>query len=109
MKPPRSFNRMLRAFIALSLAASTAPSAAGAEMLKIGGTGGDLGTMRLLGSAFERIHGDVTVKVLPSLGSGGGIRAVQAGAIDIAVSSRPLNDKERKAGVRQLLTPKRRS
>ncbi len=37
-----------------------------------------------------------------SLGSGGGIKAVIAGALDIGLSSRPLKSKERQAGARQI-------
>lgn len=77
----------------------TAPADAAAETLKIGGTGGDLGTMRQLGDAFEILHPDVTIDVLPSLGSGGGIRAILAGAIDLSISGRTLKDDEKAAGV----------
>lgn len=66
--------------------------------LALGGTGGDLGTMRVLGEAFEKANPGTTVEVLPSLGSGGGIKAVLAGAIDLSISSRPLKDKERAKG-----------
>ena len=74
-------------------------AAVAAEVLKIGGTGGDLGTMRQLGNAFEKANPGVTIEVLPSLGSGGGIRAIAAGAIDLAISSRPLKNKEKKLGI----------
>ena len=40
-----------------------------------------------------------TVKVLPSLGTGGGLAAVAAGAIDLAVAARALNDAERAKGL----------
>ena len=70
-----------------------------AETLTIGGTGGDLGTMKQLGARFEDLHSGVSVKVLPSLGSSGGIKAVTAGATDLSVSSRPLKEKEKKPGV----------
>ena len=60
----------------------------------IGGTGTALGGMQLLAKAFVKSHPDYDVRVLPSLGSGGGIRAVSAGKIDIALSARPLKKKE---------------
>ncbi len=72
--------------------------ATAAEELKIGGTGAALGGMRLLGEAFAAQNPDIKVNVLPSLGSGGGVRAVLQGAIELAVASRPLNDGERKSG-----------
>ena len=63
-----------------------APANASAETRKIRGTGGDLGTMRQLGEAFQKRHSGVTMDVLPCLGSGG-IKAVLAGAIDIGLSA----------------------
>ncbi len=56
--------------------------------------------MKVLGEAFEKANPGITVEVLPSLGSGGGVKAVLAGAIDIGLSSRPLKAKERDAGAR---------
>jgi phosphate transport system substrate-binding protein len=87
----------------LLLAALVVPHSAAAEtgsQLKLGGTGGDLGTMRKLGAVFMARHSDVMIEVLPSLGSGGGIRAVMAGAVDIALTSRPLKDDELRTGAR---------
>jgi phosphate transport system substrate-binding protein len=64
-------------------------------ILTVGGTGSGLGFMRLLGRSYSALHPDVKVKVLPSLGSGGGIRAIKTGAIDLAVASRPLTENEK--------------
>lgn len=72
-----------------------------AEQIKIGGTGGALGTMRLLAQAFEANHPADGVRVLPSLGSSGGIKALLAGAIQVAVSARPLKDAETAKGAVQ--------
>jgi phosphate transport system substrate-binding protein len=69
--------------------------AAAEEILKIGGTGTTLGTMRLLGAAFEKANPGVSITVLASLGSTGGIKAATAGAIEIGVSARPLSEAER--------------
>ena len=66
--------------------------------LTLGGTGGDLGTMRVLAEIFETDNPGITVEVLPSLGSRGGIKAVLAGAIDLGISARPLKDKESAQG-----------
>lgn len=65
------------------------------KMLTVGGTGSGLGFMRLLGENYSALHPDVTVKVLPSLGTAGGIRAVKTGAIDLAIASRPLQEMEK--------------
>jgi phosphate transport system substrate-binding protein len=74
---------------------SQTPAVTG-EVLKIGGTGSILGTMRHLGKSFEKTDPGITVQVFPSLGSSGGIKAVSKGAIDIGVSAFPLNEEERK-------------
>lgn len=54
--------------------------------------------MQLLANAYGKTHPATQISVLPSLGSGGGIKAVLSGAIQIAVSSRPLTEAEIKAG-----------
>ncbi|MBT5861171.1 MAG: hypothetical protein HOH89_08470, partial [Alphaproteobacteria bacterium] len=45
------------------------PQWAAAETLTISGTGGDLGAMQMVGDAFQALHPDIEVQVLPSLGS----------------------------------------
>lgn len=74
------------------------PAAAGTQ-LRIGGTGMALATMREIGTAFTAANPDVTLNVLPSLGTGGGLNAVAAGAIQLALAARPLNDAERANGL----------
>lgn len=71
-----------------------------AEEIKIGGTGAALGSMHLLAEAYARGRpgADIKITVLPSMGSGGGIKAVLAGAIQIGLSSRPLTAAELDAG-----------
>lgn len=84
---------------ALAVLALVGPAlGAKAEVLSIGGTGAALGTMRLLGEAYARQQPGLSVQVLPSMGSGGGIKAVLAGAIQLAVSARPLSAQEQQAG-----------
>ena len=61
-----------------------------AETIKIGGTGSALGDMTRLAEAYMRANPDTKVVVLPSLGSAGGIKALRAGAIDIALTTDPL-------------------
>jgi phosphate transport system substrate-binding protein len=70
-----------------------------AETVTIGGTGSAVQALRLLGARFMAEHPDTVIEVPSSLGSSGGIRAVSGGAIDLAVSARPLTDAERAAGL----------
>lgn len=69
--------------------------------IRISGTGGALGAMKLLAAEFERNHPGTRISVLPSLGSSGGIKALLAGAIEIAVSGRDLTGAEQPAVARE--------
>lgn len=72
----------------------TALSTAHAQTLRIGGTGSATELMKRLGAAFEASQEEATVEVVPSLGSSGGIAAARDGALDIAISARPLKPDE---------------
>ena len=76
----------------------SSPMPAACKMIKMGGTGSALGTMKLIAEAFKKSHPGINVIVLPSLGSGGGIKAVLHGAIDIGLSTRTLTHKEKEQG-----------
>lgn len=78
--------------------ALTAGAGAQAQEIRIGGTGSALGTMQVLARAYGETRPAAKITVLPSMGSSGGIKALQAGAIQIAVSSRPLSEAESQAG-----------
>lgn len=80
-----------------------APAGALAEdILRIGGTGGSLGAMRVFAGAFQKSNPGVKIQVLPSLGSFGGIKAVLNGTLDIGISARELkHDEQRRGGVQQ--------
>ena len=82
----------------LAIFASLCWSQALADTLRIGGTGATHALMQRLGAAFAESRPGLTFEFPPSLGSGGGVRAVQAGAIDLATTSRPLKQSERDAG-----------
>jgi len=69
------------------------------ENLTIGGSGSTLGAMKILGVAFEKLNPGVTVVVLPSIGTTGGIKGVSAGVIDIGLAGRRLSDEEQKFGL----------
>lgn len=70
-----------------------------ADTVRIGGTGAALGTMQLISKAFEKAHPEHSVKVLPSLGTSGGLKALHGGALDLAVSARDVNAEEKTAGL----------
>lgn len=84
---------------AIALALLLGSAAAAAEEFRVGGTGTALGTMQLLAAEFMAGNPDIRVTTVPSLGSGGSIKAVVAGAIGLAVTSRPMNENERKLGI----------
>lgn len=77
------------------------PATVNAATLNVGGTGAALGAMQALAKAFQKANPGVSIQVPASLGSGGGIRATIAGALDIGLSSRPLKDKESAKGAKQ--------
>jgi phosphate transport system substrate-binding protein len=70
--------------------------------LKIGGTGGALGTMKELAAAFEKKHPGVTVSIIPHLGTRGGLSGLLKGAIDLGVSGRHLTPEELAQGLRDV-------
>jgi phosphate transport system substrate-binding protein len=85
----------LRLSLGLMAAALGLPSPATAEeVLKIGGTGGALSTMRRIASAYSRSHPGVRIEFMPSIGSGGAVKAVSKGALDIGLIARPLKERE---------------
>jgi phosphate transport system substrate-binding protein len=89
------------AVTALSAFGASSRRAPAAEpgMLRIGGTGMALATMRQIGAGFVAVWPASTVTVLPSLGTGGGLAAVAESAIDLALSARALNAAERAKGL----------
>jgi phosphate transport system substrate-binding protein len=95
-------HRRARVALVLALLAGAAGGAALADEIRIGGTGASLGTVKLLAEAFRERAPDVTVRILPNLGSTGGIKATIQGVADIGLSSRSLKDAERAAGASQL-------
>lgn len=70
----------------------------GSEGLRLAGSGSNLPLTRALSAAFPRSEGAHPV-VHASIGSGGGVRALLDGVIDIALISRPLREGEREQGL----------
>ncbi|HRK25339.1 MAG TPA: substrate-binding domain-containing protein [Beijerinckiaceae bacterium] len=76
---------------------------AGAETIRVGGTGAVTALIERLAPAFEQASPGDRIVVVPRLGSSGGIRAVSAGALDVAVASRSLTADERASGLNERL------
>lgn len=87
--------------VPLFLGAIMFPGNVRAEPLRISGTGGAIGGMKLLAEAFRKTEPGVEVILPRSLGSSGGIRAAIAGKLDIGLSARPLSPEEMAQGARQ--------
>ena len=85
--------------LAVMICVSGLAGTARAETIRIGGTGFGLGVMKILSRAFETSHPDEKIEVVPSLGSSGGIKALLHGALDIAISGRPLKPEESGRGI----------
>ncbi|PCH60755.1 MAG: hypothetical protein COC05_03365 [Gammaproteobacteria bacterium] len=96
MKPSNAITLLLA--LCLLPAASTI---AADTTIRVGGTGSSLSMMKILAAAYHESYPDMHVKVVPRLGSNGGMRALLAKKIDIAISALPLNKDARKAGAVQ--------
>jgi len=66
--------------------------------VRVGGTGSSISMMKILADAYHASYPDMRVKVISRLGSIGGMRALVAKKIDLAISALPLNEAARKAG-----------
>jgi phosphate transport system substrate-binding protein len=66
-----------------------------AETVKNGGSGAAVGVMRSIGLAFMKQHPEIKIDLVPGLGSGGGKKALMAGALDLAVTARPGDGAEK--------------
>lgn len=87
--------------LAWALAAGLANplNSAQAETLTVGGTGSATPVVEQIAQAYRSLKPDVTVRVIhPPMGSNAAIRAVLAGAIDLAAPGRPLADTEKAQG-----------
>lgn len=78
----------------LLMMATLMPHSLRADTINIGGSGGGLVLFDILGASFAKHDPSGRIEIIPSLGSAGGISAVAAGVIDVAISWRKLNAKE---------------
>jgi phosphate transport system substrate-binding protein len=77
----------------------TAAAASGQQRIVVGGTGDSQKLLRKIAAIFEENFKNTVIEVPDSIGSGGGIRAVAAGRIDLARVARPFLKKEEKLGL----------
>lgn len=103
-----NFNRLPITLTAILLLAAAMPSHAAearrAEAVqtmpvRVGGTGMGLALMRAVGDQIERTAPEIHVQILPSLGTAGGINALAAKAIDVAIATRPASLDETSGGI----------
>jgi phosphate transport system substrate-binding protein len=102
MKP--SVRYQLFIFAVLLFAGSLVASAASArskEIIVVTGTGSGIGTMELMAKGFQKKYPGVSIQVLPSIGSTGGIKAVHEDKIDIGLTYRTLKPEERSPAIIQ--------
>jgi phosphate transport system substrate-binding protein len=90
----------LAAVIAISL---PAPSRCEAETIIIGGTGVVDELMRRASAQFTPRTG-IEIEVAQNLGSPGGIRALEEGVIDLAISTQFPNEEQRARGLKVVFT-----
>ena len=70
-----------------------------AEMIRISGSSGAIGTMDILSEAFRKTYPGIQVEILPGMGSSGAVKAVVDGHLDIGLSARTITGEERNKGV----------
>lgn len=97
--PPRP--AVAAALLALLVPAWPTQALPGQEV-RVSGSGTALGPLARLVREFEAANPDVRVRLLPSVGSSGAVKAVAAGALDLGFSGRPLRPDEAALGVAAL-------
>lgn len=88
---------MLSGLLVVWLWGSAGPALA--QALRLGSTGAAAGVLQRLVDSFPAAEKGLKVEVIAGLGGSGSIAAVAAGALDLALASRDLNEKERAQGV----------
>jgi phosphate transport system substrate-binding protein len=79
--------------LALSVGKGSAPAHAG-ELIRINGSGAALDVLTLMNDAYRKLHPETRIEMTKPLGSSGAIKALLAGALDLAVSSKPLTPEQ---------------
>lgn len=83
------------------LAGLLLPSSGFAGEVVVSGTGMALKLLERVGTSLQAENPDVIVNVLPSMGSGGGLKALADGVLDLSLSARALKAAEKEAGLEE--------
>lgn len=78
-----------------------AEAAQAKDVVRVGGTGIGLAFSRIAGDHLMAIDDSIQTEVFPSLGTPGGLKALAAGDLDVAITARPLSEGERTKGFRE--------
>lgn len=84
-------------FQTASVAEKPRPTVVGT--VRVSGPGTCLPLLKALAADYRKINPGIRVLFLPEVHSGGGVKGVAAGSLDIGAISRPLEPKERKLGL----------
>jgi phosphate transport system substrate-binding protein len=97
---PWLWHAVLGAMVSVGMPAGASLAAGGpARPLVFAGSGTNLAITRLLATAYEQANPGTPIEIPSSLGSTGAIRAVQDGAITVALISRALRASEQGSGL----------
>lgn len=94
----RAKGRLRATISSLVVLTAFATQPAYSETIRTGGTGAALGTMRIIADAYSRVDPQFSLEIVPNLGSGGGLKALEQGAVHFAVISRALKSDEMARG-----------
>lgn len=70
------------------------------ERIRVSGSGTSLPLIKILTDEYSKSHPEVEFVYLPGLHSGGGIRGVAAGDLELGAVSREFNDEEEELGLK---------
>ncbi len=98
--------KFLKRWWVIPLLLSCGFSAQAKTTLHVGGSGVDLATIKIIAQAFSQSNSDIKILVLPSVGSGGAVRGVVRGKLNVGLTSRSLKDKEISPDVRAYMYAK---
>ncbi|MEO9901850.1 substrate-binding domain-containing protein [Nisaea sp.] len=85
----------------LTFSSMMSGTSAKADMIEVSGTGIALGIAKKLAIQVHTVSPEESITVLPSMGSGGGLKALRDGVIGASFSARKLKDSEKSIGLQE--------